>query len=202
MTSVSDPLSRTSRQENVKKYYGDVLNTSDDLATDACATIEETPPHLARAFKNIHPEVSARYYGCGLVAPSGLLGAKVLDLGCGAGRDVYALAQLVGPSGHVTGVDMTPEQLEVARRHQDWHKQRFGFNETNVTFMDGDIERLDALELGEGVFDVIVSNCVINLCSDKNAVFSNAFRLLKPGGEMYFADVYADRRLPPEARND
>ena len=187
-------------QDNVKEYYGSTLQSSGDLKTDACCTIENTPGWLKPVLSNIHPEVSARYYGCGLLAPLALSGARILDLGSGSGRDAYALAQLTGPDGAVIGVDMTGEQLAVARGALDWHAERFGY--ANVEFMEGDIEDLSALDLAPGSFDVIVSNCVINLVADKGAVFRAAWNLLKPGGEFYFADVYADRRLPTELRND
>jgi len=187
-------------QDNVKAYYGQTLQSSGDLKTDACCTIEDTPPWLKPVLANIHPEVSARYYGCGLLAPLALEGARILDLGSGSGRDAFALAQLAGPEGAVVGVDMTPEQLAVARDAVDWHAERFGF--ANVEFVEGDIEQLGALGLEPQSFDVIVSNCVINLVADKEAVFREAWRLLKPGGEFYFADVYADRRLPDTLRND
>ncbi|MEL7048866.1 MAG: methyltransferase domain-containing protein [Pseudomonadota bacterium] len=186
----------------VKNYYGQVLSTSDDLKTSACCTPDEMPESVKRALSNVHDEVLAKYYGCGLVLPEAIEGARVLDLGCGAGRDVYALSQLVGPNGHVVGVDMTPEQIGVARSHVDWHMDRFGYAKPNVSFVDGYIEKLDQLGLDPESFDVIVSNCVINLSPDKSAVLKGAQSLLKPGGEIYFADVYADRRLPDAVRND
>ena len=189
-------------QNNVKAYYGETLQSSADLMTDACCTFEDTPAHVRALLANIHPEVLDRYYGCGLIAPLRLDGCRVLDLGCGAGRDVYALSQLVGRDGAVVGVDMTPQQLDVARRHQDWHAERFGFPGSNVSFIEGDIEKLAELELEPGSFDVIVSNCVINLCEDKPAVFRAAYDLLKPGGEFYFSDVYADRRIPDALKSD
>ncbi len=188
--------------ENSRSYYGDVLATSADLKTDACCTLEAPPPLIRAALANIHPEVSSRYYGCGLVAPQMMTGARVLDLGSGSGQDAYVLAQLVGETGHVTGVDTTPQQLEVARRHVDWHRHRFGYANSNVEFLEGDIEKLEALALNPASFDVIVSNCVINLVADKLAVFRAAYALLKSGGELYFSDVYADRRVPDALRSD
>ncbi len=187
-------------QDNVKDYYGKVLTGTQDLQTDACCTVADTPGYLKAALANVHSEVKARYYGCGLIAPLALRGARIIDLGAGAGQDAYALAQLAGPRGEVIGVDMTPEQLAVARAHEDWHAETFGYR--NVRFLEGDIERLDALDLEPGSFDVIVSNCVINLVEDKPAVFRAAFELLKPGGELYFSDVYADRRLDEALRHD
>lgn len=187
-------------QDNVKDYYGKVLSTSADLQTDACCTIADTPSYLRALLTNVHPDVRAKYYGCGLIAPLALGGARILDLGSGSGQDAYALAQLAGAKGEVIGVDMTPEQLSVARDHLDWHAEKFGY--ANVRFLEGDIERLGDLDLDPASFDVIVSNCVINLVEDKEAVFRAAHELLKPGGEFYFSDVYADRRLPDDLRHD
>lgn len=186
--------------DTVKDYYGRQLSSSADLQTSACCDVSDTPPWLRPLLARIHPEVTERYYGCGLVCPEQLSGLRVLDLGSGSGRDVYALAQLIGPRGAVVGVDMTDEQLAVAERHRNWHAEAFGF--VNVEFRHGYIERLDELSFEPGSFDVIVSNCVINLSPDKAAVLAGVHRLLKPGGEFYFADVYADRRVPAAVRDD
>ncbi len=186
--------------ETVQDYYGHQLQGSSDLKTNACCDASAVPEWLKPLLANIHPEVLSRYYGCGLVCPPLLEGCRVLDLGCGSGRDVYALAQLVGPSGSVVGVDMTEEQLAVAEQHRDYHAQQFGFD--NVRFLRGYIERLEELDLEPASFDVIVSNCVVNLSTDKEAVLKGIHRLLKDGGEFYFSDVYADRRVPEALRND
>jgi len=188
--------------ETVKDYYGKTLKTSSDLKTEACCTPDDMPDFVRVLLANIHPEVLTKYYGCGLVTPLALKGARILDLGCGAGRDVYALAQLVGETGEVVGIDMTPEQLGVARAHVSWHTQKNGYSADNVRFLEGYIEDLGALEIEPASFDVIVSNCVINLSTDKRAVFEGARALLKAGGEFYFSDVYADRRLSDELRKD
>ncbi|BCX81932.1 arsenite methyltransferase [Methylomarinovum caldicuralii] len=186
--------------EVIQDYYGRRLTQSGDLKTNACCDPEALPEWLKPLLARIHPEVLSRYYGCGLVCPPLLEGCRILDLGCGSGRDVYALAQLAGPEGEVVGVDMTEEQLQVARRHRQWHAKAFDFD--NVRFLHGYIERLDRLDLEPASFDVIVSNCVINLSPDKPAVLAGVARLLKPGGEFYFSDVYADRRVPEAVRRD
>ena len=188
--------------ENAQHYYGEVLRSSADLRTDACCTASRPPPSVRAALANIHEEVKSRYYGCGLVAPQAIEGTRILDLGSGSGQDAYILAQLVGEHGSVTGIDATPAQLAVANRHLDWHRDRFGYAHSNVRFIEGDIEQLAALGLLEGSFDVIVSNCVINLVADKAAVLQAAHRLLKSGGELYFSDVYADRRVPEALLGD
>ena len=188
--------------ENSRDYYGKVLQGSADLRTDACSIADSPGPALRAALARVHPDVRARYYGCGFIAPADIVGARILDLGSGAGQDAYALAQFVGPEGHVTGVDATPEQLAIARGTLDWHREAFGYATSNVDFVEGDIEKLDALGLPDASFDIIVSNCVINLVADKGAVFRAAHRLLKPGGELYFSDVYADRRVPEVLKQD
>lgn len=187
---------------NVQHYYGSALKGSADLRTSACCTPGTVPAHLRALLADIHPEVSGRYYGCGLVAPDLLEGLRVLDLGCGSGRDVYLLSRLVGEAGEVIGVDMTTEQLAVAERHRDYHRSLYGHRRSNVQFLAGRIEHLDGLGLEPGSFDLIVSNCVVNLSPDKPAVLAQTHTLLKPGGEMYFSDVYADRRLPVELAAD
>ena len=189
-------------KESVKEYYGKILQSSADLQTDACCTTSNTPTFLKQAMANVHDEVAARYYGCGLVMPQKLEGMRILDLGSGSGRDCYVLAQLVGEQGSVVGVDMTDEQLEVANRHIEWHREKFGYAKSNVAFYKGYIEKLDDLNLEDESFDIIVSNCVINLSPDKEAVFKQAHRLLKPGGELYFSDVYSDRRVEQSLVDD
>ena len=188
--------------DQVKDYYGKVLQTSDDLKTDACCTDEGLPDYLKPILSKVHDEVLMRYYGCGLVLPEQLQGTKILDLGSGAGRDVYALSALVGEEGQVVGVDMTDEQLDVANQYIDYHADVFGLNKPNVAFKKGYIERLDELELEANSFDIVVSNCVINLSPDKEAVLKQCYELLKEGGEIYFSDVYAERRVPQELIDD
>ncbi|MCI4643402.1 MAG: methyltransferase domain-containing protein [Hyphomonadaceae bacterium] len=188
--------------DTVKAYYGAELTGTSDLKTDACSTLDAPAPWLRAAIGRVHAEVSGRYYGCGLAIPAALEGLRVLDLGCGAGRDVFTLASLVGPNGHVTGVDMTAEQLAVARNYEAWHADQFGYGAPNTRFVEGYLEQLGELDLEAESFDLIISNCVFNLCTDKPAVFRAAHRLLKPGGELYFADVYADRRIPAHLAED
>ncbi|MEB3322198.1 MAG: methyltransferase domain-containing protein [Synechococcaceae cyanobacterium] len=188
------------RHRLVQEYYGTTLTSSADLRTSACCDAGSVPEALRPLLARIHPEVLRRYYGCGLVAPALLEGRRVLDLGCGSGRDAYLLAQLVGPGGQVVGVDMTPGQLAVAERYREHHAEVFGY--ANVRFLAGTIEHLEQLDLEPGSFDVVVSNCVLNLSPDKPAVLRGVRSLLRPGGEFHFADVYADRRVPEGLRQD
>jgi arsenite methyltransferase len=186
----------------VQDYYGKELQSSEDLKTNACVTGGAPPGYIQDCLRQIHPTTISKYYGCGLTLPSyDLTGCRVLDLGCGAGRDVYLASQLVGEKGSVVGVDMTDEQLEVAREFQSYHAEKFGF--ANTEFYKGYLEQLGEMsELEPASFDVIISNCVINLCTDKHAVLKACRDLLKPGGELYFSDVYASRRVPESLRQD
>jgi len=180
----------------VQEYYGTELQKSEDLKTNACCTLEAPPAHIMAALNLVADEVQAKYYGCGLTLPSAVKGLRILDLGSGSGRDCYIASYLVGEEGYVIGVDMTDEQLAVADEYREYHREKFGYAKSNVEFLKGNIERLDELSLEKGSFDVIISNCVINLATDKLKVLKDAYDLLKPGGEMYFSDVYSDRRVP------
>lgn len=190
------------KHEEVKDYYGKELQSSDDLKTNACCTLEAPPMYIQAALKKVHDEVQMKYYGCGLCIPSQLEGLRVLDLGSGSGRDCYIAAQFVGQEGEVVGVDMTDEQLAVANQYIDHHAEVFGYKYANTKFVKGNIEKLDELDLEPGSFDLIISNCVINLATDKDKVLKDVYNLLKPGGEIYFSDVYSDRRIAADLQAD
>ena len=192
-----------SRSHNlVKEYYGKILKTKNDLKTNACCLTDSLPGNLGKITAMIHPQIKDKFYGCGSPIPPLLEGCRGLDLGCGTGRDAYVASYLVGERGFVIGVDMTDEQLEIAQKHSQWQMEKFGFSKRNVEFKKGYIENLKKLGIEDNSIDLVISNCVINLSPDKESVFREILRVLKPGGELYFSDVFSGRRIPEHLKDE
>lgn len=190
--------------EEVKEYYGSTLQDKGDLKTNACCIgeLSKFTSKEKKILSQIHPEVIKKFYGCGSPLPKGIEGATVLDLGCGTGKDCFVASALVGENGKVIGVDMTKEQISVANSYIEYHTKAFGLSKPNVEFHNGVIEDLAPIGIQSNSIDCIISNCVINLASNKEKVFREIWRCLKYGGELYFSDVYASRRIPEHLKND
>ncbi|KAK4532354.1 hypothetical protein CCYA_CCYA11G3211 [Cyanidiococcus yangmingshanensis] len=196
-------------REQVADYYGKTLQSAADLKTSACKLATSVPESHRVILSQIADEVLEKFYGCGSTLPSdgSIAGATVLDLGCGAGRDVYLASKLVGENGKVIGVDMLDSQLAVAQKYVEYHAEKF-FGDpkrSNVRFVRGLIEDLSSAEpegISDSSVDIVVSNCVCNLSTNKLALFKEIYRVLRDGGELYFSDMYADRRRTAEAQQD
>lgn len=197
----ADAAGTDSTYESVQNYYGKVLTSTKDLKTNACTASSAPPLPIRQALARVPREITDRFYGCGTALPLGIEGLDVLDLGSGSGQDCYIASSLVGETGSVTGIDMTEEQLNVARSSiDDYCQKTLGYSQSNLEFKQGYIEFIKDAGVPDASKNLVVSNCVVNLSPDKKKVIQGVYNALREGGEFFFSDVYANRRLTQEAR--
>jgi SAM-dependent methyltransferase len=181
-------------EEAVREKYGAVAASSLSSEHAGVRSVAEAFGYSAEELASIPAEANMGL-SCGNPTATANLrpGEVVVDLGAGGGLDVFLAAKKVGPTGKAIGIDMTPEMLARARENA----KRQGL--TNVEFHEATI---DNLPLPKASVDCVISNCVINLAPDKNAVFREIARVLKPGGRVAVSDIALKRPLPPEIGGD
>ena len=185
-------------KQHVKKHYTELAKGTSCCEVASCCDPSSQAKKIGYSqeeLKNLPNSVVKTVAGCG--NPTALAnlreGETVLDLGSGGGIDVFLAAKKVGPKGKVIGVDMTEEMIQLAKENAEKMKIE------NVEFRLGEIENLP---VEDGMVDVIISNCVINLSPDKDRVFTEAFRVLKPEGRMLISDIVTQGELPDEIREN
>jgi len=189
-TTFTKKVDASELEQKVKKMYSDVaLNPKGDYHFEMGRGLAEKLGYEKNDLDRIPAAAIDSFAGVGYYFDLANIkeGEHVLDLGSGSGMDVFVAALKVGSSGHVSGVDMTDEQLKKSEHLRKENKFE------NVSFHKNYIEKLP---FADAAFDVVISNGVINLCTEKEKVFAEVARVLKPGGRMVIADIVTEKQLP------
>ncbi len=181
-------------------YYEKVLCDC-EIVGCGCQT-EFLHPEMDAVLDLVDPEILSAPFGSDSPLPPDLEGCVVLDIGCGSGQSAFAASRLVGSKGRVIGLDMRDSLLAIAQKHLAGQMKIFGYKKPNVEFLKGFPEDLKSLGIKDKSVDVVIANELINLSPDKKALFAEIFRVLKPGGELCFSTILADRRLPASLSED
>lgn len=189
--------------KSVQSYYDKQLQRTSDLQSYVCcSSTTSLHPVIAQIMKKIPSQVKDKYYSCGTPVPLGIEGLSVVDLDSSSRRDAYIISALVGSTGLSTGIGMTLELINIAESHVDEYTETLGYLHSNLRFVEGHMEDLEKAGIADQSIDVVISNCVLNLSPQKQRVLSQVHRVLRDGGEFFFSDVYAMRRLPESVRKD
>jgi ubiquinone/menaquinone biosynthesis C-methylase UbiE len=196
---MNEPRSCCGSEENEDVSRSDVRN----LYSKAAVSVQESlccpTQYDSKDLSHIPKEVLEISYGCGSPVGRANLreGEVMLDLGSGGGIDCFIAARHVGKTGRVYGIDMTEEMLGVARKNATLVAENLGYN--NIEFRQG---YLESIPIDDSSVDLVTSNCVINLSTDKDEVFGEIHRILKPGGRFMISDIISDKEVPEAMQNN